>query len=141
MIWLLFFFHRSPYFSEQSYFDTIKGSINLKPFSTMNRYLNALKNGRLIDIALINLLGNILIFIPLGILLPTLWKQLDTFLNCTVSCFGLILMVEITQLFTTRGSCDIDDLILNLIGCMIGYAIHAGASKTSPSGEKLSAEG
>ncbi|MCR4585800.1 MAG: VanZ family protein [Lachnospiraceae bacterium] len=131
MIWLLFFFHRSPYFSELSYFDTIKGSINLQPFSTVNRYINALKNGRLIDIALINLIGNIIMFIPLGILLPSLWKQLDSFIRCLIGCFGLILMVEITQLFTLRGSCDVDDLILNLAGCIIGYFIHRRATQSA----------
>ena len=135
MIWLLFFYNRSPYFSALSYFDTLKGSINLRPFSTVSRYVTAIKNGRVIDIALVNLIGNILIFIPLGILLPSLWKQLDTLLHCTIACFGLILMVEITQLFTTRGSCDVDDLILNLTGCLIGYAIHRRASKASPLGD------
>lgn len=101
--------------------------------------MNAIKNGRVIEIAMVNLIGNIIIFIPMGILLPALWKQLDTFLNCFIACFGLILMAEITQVFTLRGSCDIDDIILNLIGCIIGYIIHRKASKASPSEEKVAA--
>ncbi len=124
MIWLLFFFNRRPYFSELSYLDTIGENINTTPFSTIGRYINAIKNGRLVSVALVNLIGNILIFIPLGMLLPSLWKILDTPVRILISCGGLILMVEITQLFTLRGSYDVDDIILNLSGCIIGYIIH-----------------
>ena len=135
MIWLLFFFNRRPYFSELSYLDTIGENINTRPFSTIGRYINAIKNGRLVSVALVNLIGNIVIFIPLGMLLPSLWKILDTPVRSIISCGGLILMVEITQLFTLRGSYDVDDIILNLAGCIIGYIIHRSisVSRTSSS--------
>ncbi len=138
MIWLLFFYHRSPFFSDLSYMDSIKDRVNLSPFSTVNRYMNAIKNGKVIEIAMVNLIGNIIMFIPLGILLPSLWKQLDSFIHCFIGCFGLILMVEITQVFTLRGSCDIDDVILNLVGCIIGYIIHKKAGSSPRSAESES---
>ena len=41
-----------------------------------------------------------------------------------LACTGIICLVELCQMVTLLGTCDIDDLILNLLGCAIGYGLH-----------------
>lgn len=78
----------------------------------------------LIRISIINLLGNVLMFVPLGLFLPRLWPRLHAFRHFLMSVVAVILIIELLQLFTLLGSCDIDDLILNVLGAVIGYWIH-----------------
>lgn len=69
---------------------------------------------------IINVLGNIIMFLPLGFLLPLLWRNLECFKKTVMFGFGISLLIEFTQLFLTRAT-DIDDLILNTLGTMLGY--------------------
>ena len=72
-----------------------------------------------------NVGGNIALFIPSGILLPTLYKKLNGFWK-TVAAGALIsLCVELLQLPLASRATDIDDLILNTVGVMLGYGICA----------------
>ena len=72
-----------------------------------------------------NLLGNILIFLPFGMLVPMLSKKYKRFWCVALLSFELSLAVELIQLLTKVGSCDVDDMLLNTIGGMLGYAIYA----------------
>ncbi|EPY6470986.1 VanZ family protein [Clostridium sporogenes] len=67
-----------------------------------------------------NILGNILMFGPLGLLLPLLWKCFRKFSKTVLFGFLVSFAIEFSQLFLARGT-DIDDLILNTIGTMLGY--------------------
>lgn len=67
-----------------------------------------------------NILGNILMFGPLGLLLPLLWKCFRKFSKTVLFGFVISFTIEFSQLFLARGT-DIDDLILNTIGTMLGY--------------------
>ena len=58
---------------------------------------------------------------PLGVFLPCFWKKQKKFGVFVLTCFLSILCVEILQVLTLLGSFDVDDLILNLIGCSIGF--------------------
>lgn len=74
---------------------------------------------------LLNVIGNTAMFIPSGIVLPIVYKRLDTFWKVILAGAGLSLCIEIIQLpFRVRAT-DIDDLILNTIGVIIGYGIYA----------------
>ena len=74
--------------------------------------------------ALINLIGNTAMFIPMGIVWPSVFKQLDTHGKVIAAGVGYSLLIEILQLpFFDRVS-DIDDLILNSLGFLIGYGIY-----------------
>ena len=74
---------------------------------------------------LINVIGNVAMFIPSGIVLPIIYKQLDTFVKVFLAGSGISLCIEIIQLpFSVRAT-DIDDLILNTVGVIIGYGIYA----------------
>lgn len=72
-----------------------------------------------------NLLGNILIFLPFGMLVPFLTKRFKKFWGVTLLTFELSLLVELVQLVTKVGSCDVDDLLLNTVGGMLGFACYA----------------
>ena len=91
--------------------------INTEPFIHLFDY--AIYNE-----AILNLVGNTTMFIPLGIVWPIVYKDLDTPLKVIAAGIGFSLLIEIVQLpFYDRVS-DIDDLILNSTGYIIGYVIY-----------------
>ncbi|MGG7078604.1 VanZ family protein [Clostridium sardiniense] len=71
---------------------------------------------------------NIIFFMPFGFLLPVLWQKFRRFLP--ILCAGVVfsLIIEIGQLFTHRAS-DIDDLIMNVLGAILGWIIFMVMSK------------
>ena len=71
---------------------------------------------------LINACLNILLFVPFGFFLPILWATFKKIKN--IAFMGLIttLFIEISQIFTFRTT-DINDIITNTIGTIIGYFI------------------
>lgn len=125
MLWLLF--GRSVgWDSSISYEQMLMRNINTTPFYTIKNYLRVIvdrTNDSVYIHCLINLLGNILLFIPIGILIPKLWKKLRNFFKFFFICLLMILAVELIQLFALLGSCDIDDVILNMTGLTTGYII------------------
>ncbi len=125
MIWLLFL-QRIPYLSFENYADKLLSNVNFIPFRTIAEYaltdINA-EPGTLRH-AVINLAGNIVMFIPLGFFLPLIFEKCVRFKICMLFFSLIILIVELIQLFTLTGSFDVDDLILNLIGSAIGYKIN-----------------
>ena len=74
--------------------------------------------------ALINLIGNTAMFIPLGIVWPSVFRKLNTHAKVIGAGICTSLLIEILQLpFFDRVS-DIDDLILNSLGFLMGYGIY-----------------
>lgn len=73
---------------------------------------------------LINIIGNIAMFIPVGICWPFCFKKLDTFWKSILAGFGFTLFIEISQLAFYERCTDIDDLIMNGTGAIIGSAIY-----------------
>ena len=74
--------------------------------------------------AMLNLIGNTTMFIPLGIVWPSVFPQLDCHKKVIAAGVGASLCIEILQLpFFDRVS-DIDDLILNSLGFLVGYGIY-----------------
>ena len=67
-----------------------------------------------------NLFGNILIFMPFGFFISMASRARGFFMTLFYS-FGLSLCVEVFQLLTKVGSFDVDDLLLNTIGGVLGY--------------------
>ena len=72
-----------------------------------------------------NLLGNVVGFMPFGMILPLISRNARGFFFITFSGFTLSLCVEVTQLMTKLGSFDVDDLIMNTLGTAAGYLIFA----------------
>ncbi len=125
MLWLLF----GQRFGENvgnSYEQALTSNLNLIPFATVRLYINLLGGGYseyLVRHAFINLAGNVLMFVPLGLFLPGIWRRMRKFFGFLLCVFFLIVAVELIQLATLLGSCDVDDLILNLVGALLGFGL------------------
>ena len=87
--------------------------------------------------ALINFIGNTAMFIPLGIVWPIVFKELDTPLKNLAAGAGFSLLIEILQLpFFDRVS-DIDDLLLNTLGFAVGYGVYRLVARINGKKEML----
>lgn len=125
MLWLLFG-QRMDSMDLTALFDPADRWTNFVPLKTVRLYLNLLKNGAsayLLRHAVVNLVGNVVMFVPLGWFLPAVWNCLRGFFKTFFLSAALICAVEAAQYATALGSCDIDDLILNLIGVILGYIL------------------
>ncbi|WP_020617860.1 VanZ family protein [Paenibacillus daejeonensis] len=70
-----------------------------------------------------NVILNILMFVPIGFLLPLWSARLRRFWLAGLLAFGFSLLIELTQLLTGRGVLETDDLIGNTVGGLIGYGL------------------
>ena len=122
MLWLLF--GRPGYTEGIPYLQQMK--VNLIPFRTLRLFFRLLSHRRphLVLSAVINLVGNVAMFIPLGLFLPVVFTKLRKMWKTVLYAALMISIVELLQLLTLVGSCDIDDLILNLIGTIAGYGLY-----------------
>ena len=91
-------------------------SLQLIPFLPM---LSDLKNTVL----------NVALFVPLGFLLPVLWKKYRNTAKALTFCFGVSLFIEVSQIFTYRAT-DVNDLIANTFGGLLGYMVGSWTAKT-----------
>ena len=91
---------------------------NYLPGKTIFGYLSGEPSWR---IAIDNLLGNVLLFVPLGIFLPSLWRTI-TWRGVLAVALALSLALEESQLFVI-GTPDVDDVILNSLGAVLGYCV------------------
>ena len=78
---------------------------------------------------IINFVGNICMFIPIGFCVPLLWNGM-LFWKTTLIGFGTSLFIELCQITQVRGS-DVDDLWLNTLGVVIGYVLFQGFKRLS----------
>ena len=122
MLYLLF--NRSGGIEGMDYWTQIRANLNLEPFHTIRLFLKVLNNQTYSSTAFINLGGNVILFVPLGFFLPRVSPCLQKYWKAILATVLIITAVELTQLFTLLGSCDIDDLILNVIGATLGYGLH-----------------
>jgi glycopeptide antibiotics resistance protein len=65
---------------------------------------------------------NIIMFMPLGFLLPLIWEKFRNLVSVLWTGLGFSLAIEICQLFNHRAT-DIDDLMMNTLGAILGYFI------------------
>ena len=68
-----------------------------------------------------NIIANILVFIPLGFFISN--KNPKNVFKALIICLGVILSIELIQLFFKIGFFDVDDIILNFIGSLLGVFI------------------
>ena len=72
---------------------------------------------------------NIIMLIPFGFLAPIVLKQMRKIRFCVLTGFRLSCAIEISQLITQRGYCQLDDVVTNTAGTLIGWVIWKGFSK------------
>lgn len=70
------------------------------------------------------LIGNILLFFPLGFFLPVVCKKMTSFRPIVMCGFFFSLVIEVTQFSFTYRVADIDDLLLNTFGAFCGAAVY-----------------
>ena len=99
-------------------------TMNIIPFHTIYQYF--FETNTNVDywgsVSLLNLTANTLLFLPLGFLLPLIWNKWNSFKKFLYLVLTVTISVEILQLFIGR-STDIDDVILNTFGAIMGYGI------------------
>ena len=101
---------------------------NLKPFTEIKRYINHVAEIGWFGVSL-NLFGNVICFIPLGFVLPILSHRKWGMIRITFVSFFASLAIELTQLVTKLGSCDVDDIIMNTLGGLLGYILFVVCNK------------
>ena len=95
-------------------------SITLIPFYTIIR--NAISDGEIGFGFFVETIGNIAVFVPLGVLLPLGGRKMD-FGRVTLISAGVSIFFEVLQYTIAFGSSDITDVIMNTAGGMLGFAL------------------
>ena len=98
------------------------GAVNLEPFHTIRSYVRFYHNTGS-PVSIMNLLGNVVIMVPLGMLLPVLFRTMRHFWACLPLCALTAVGVEWLQWVTATGAADVDDSILNFLGAALGYLL------------------
>ena len=75
------------------------------------------------------ILLNIAMFVPVGFMLPMVFNSKGKYLKAIVVSILLIIVIEFLQMLTKTGSCEVDDIINNLIGALLGIALYHMAFK------------
>ena len=123
MLWLLVG-RTSRWVSGETYGQMLLQNINWMPFFTIGNYLKVVlehTNEAARSHCIINLVGNVVLFVLPGWLLPHIWSRYRNFFRFFFTCLGTILVIEVAQLLTLLGSFDVDDVILNMLGLLLGY--------------------
>lgn len=79
--------------------------------------------------AIIDIVRNLFMLMPLGFILPVIYKRCHKMYSVALLAFLLSLFIEGMQLVTARGTCQMDDLMNNTIGAVIGFFIWKSAVK------------
>ncbi len=108
--------------SHYSYAQYFQAFTNFIPFKTIAEYIQRYSDGYW-RLSTVNLLGNLALFVPMGMALPYLFKKLNRFWKVVLCVLGMVVFVEIAQGLLRVGSIDIDDVIFNVSGAMVGYGI------------------
>ena len=96
---------------------------NFIPFKTIKMYIRYYDLPGLRSFA--NLFGNVLIFIPMGMLMPMVHKASKNVFIMLAQALLFVLGIEVFQLFSAFGAFDVDDIILNCLGVLIGRVFYA----------------
>ena len=116
-VMLLLLFHRMPREGHE---------YNLRPFATIRDYFLVMRMRNPWEAGLraygwVNFLGNILVFVPLGVFLPLLFRRQRRFLLFLLTVMAAVCLIELLQYETRLGALDVDDLILNVPGACLGW--------------------
>lgn len=126
MLWLLFGRSHS-WNTGIDYTELLRQNTNLTPLLTIKSYWYVLRttdNPYMFWHCLVNLVGNVVLFIPAGWLLPRIWKSMRNFFRFLATCGGTMFFIEVIQLCSLLGRFDVDDLILNLSGLIFGFLFY-----------------
>jgi len=110
--------------TKAEYWNNLDLNTNFNPLETVRLYINAIKYDYIgMEIPLSNLVGNAMLFMPMAVFLPCLFRPMQRLWLFTLAMFLLLVAVEVLQLLLACGSCDVDDVLLNLAGTLILFGI------------------
>ncbi|KQL44779.1 antibiotic resistance protein VanZ [Brevibacillus choshinensis] len=95
---------------------------NTKPLQTLGDYFFNADHYNFANM-LYNVLGNVALFMPLGMLVPILFRSFQSIHRVFFTALVSSLTIEFLQFWLALGSFDVDDLLLNIVGALIGYAV------------------
>lgn len=132
MILLAYFLFFSEEYGRDEAYSTYQ--YNLELFREIKRYIMYREQIGMAYFA-INLLGNVIAFMPFGFLVPVMYREqrkgvsfrghyFRSFLFVTLLGFLFSFFIETVQLVTKVGCFDVDDLFLNTLGVVLGYIIY-----------------
>lgn len=116
LFYVLFFSEQYGRIDEREYSYNLTLFKEIKRFWTYREQLGSMT-------MFLNIYGNVLCFVPFGAILPILNRRTRHFVVLLVLSFELCLMVECVQLITKVGTFDVDDLLLNTLGGILGYLV------------------
>ena len=122
VVYLVFFSRSLGVTNPLNFQANIDYSYNVVPLKEIKRFISYLGDATYGQMAIMNLAGNILLFLPLGFLLPCIMRNMG-FVGTMIASISCSCLIEVVQLFTKLGSFDVDDIILNVIGALIGFII------------------
>lgn len=93
---------------------------NFIPFKTITFYCRTSS----IDITIRELIGNVIAFAPMGFLLPLCFNRIKGIEKVFIISFTISLFFEIIQIITNLGIFDVDDIMLNTLGAIIGFMVY-----------------
>lgn len=94
-------------------------SYNIVPLDTIRQYWRAMQSFPF-RVWGVNLLGNIGIFIPFGLLLPIIWVSMRRLGKLLLTVAAALVILEVSQMLLGAGTMDVDDIILNIAGVLCG---------------------
>lgn len=123
--------------SYEAFVNYINNSVNLIPFATIKLYISGLKSNAIsTGYFVVNILGNLLMLMPLSFFLPTLVCRINKFYKFFMIVIAASLLIEILQILFLTGSCDIDDVILNVSGAALAYPLFIKLDKVEQTKNK-----
>lgn len=97
---------------------------NFIPFNTIQTYTSKYFDGYTsFEVFFYNIFGNILALMPLGFLLPLIFKHQNNFLLFLLTTLIITIGIEVIQYITISGTCDVDDVFLNTLGACLVFLI------------------
>lgn len=102
----------------------MSNSFNLIPFKTIFGYITKFISGDIAPyIFIYNILGNAVALMPFAFFLPILFEKQKKLKNFLLTMICIVVGIELLQFITISGCCDIDDVILNVLGSLIMFVI------------------
>lgn len=138
LVWLILYigilcgilFGRRGYHTNSTilYWDYVKRNIQLIPMKTvvemMNKSVDPTASFTVRILSGINVFGNIAMMVPLGYLVPSSMKCMQRPKMLLFASLGFTISMESIQLIALKGSFDIDDILLNLVGIAAGFWVY-----------------
>ena len=102
----------------------IKHSVNIVPFTGIIGYIKGFFTGSMAkSVVITNIIGNIVAFMPFALFLPFLFNKMKSFKWFISVMCAVVLSVELLQILMLTGTCDIDDIIVNVDGACMAFGI------------------